>query len=59
MMKEVPRKIQKLMEKENKKLRDVGKKQRNEEIRGLVSFVRKRDPRVKSYIVSVPHWHLT
>nr|CAG4650250.1 EOG090X085R [Sida crystallina] len=50
MLKEVPRKIQKLMEKENKKLRDVGKKQRNEEIRGLVSFVRKRDPRVKTYI---------
>jgi len=40
------------MERDNKKLRDAGKKQRNEEIRQLVSFVRKRDPRVKAYIVS-------
>lgn len=40
------------MERDNKKLRDAGKKQRNEEIRQLVSFVRKRDPRVRAYIVS-------
>lgn len=51
-MREVPRKVQRLMERDNKKLRDAGKKQRNEEIRQLVSFVRKRDPRVKAYIVS-------
>lgn len=50
-LKEVPRRVQRLMEKENKKLRDVGRKQRNEEIRALVNFVRKRDPRVKAYIV--------
>lgn len=40
------------MEKDNKKLRDAGRKQRNEEVRALVNFVRKRDPRVKAYIVS-------
>lgn len=50
-LKEVPRRVQRLMEKENKKLRDVGRKQRNEEVRTLVNFVRKRDPRVKAYIV--------
>ena len=53
MLKEVPRRVQRLMEKDNKKLRDAGRKQRNEEIRALVSFVRKRDPRVKAYIVSI------
>ena len=42
------------MEKENKKLRDVGRKERNEEVRALVNFVRKRDPRVKAYIVIYP-----
>jgi len=49
-LKEVPRRVQRLMERDNKKLRDAGKKQRNEEIRQLVSFVRKRDPRVRAYI---------
>jgi DnaJ family protein A protein 5 len=39
----------KYMERENKKLRDVGKKQRNEEIRHLVLYIRRRDPRVKVY----------
>ena len=53
MLKEVPRRIQRLMERDNKKLRDAARKERNEEVRGLVSFVRKRDPRVKSYIVSI------
>ncbi|KAI6208175.1 hypothetical protein M3Y96_00087000 [Aphelenchoides besseyi] len=37
----------KAMEKENKKLRDAGKKQRNDQIRNLVSYVRRRDPRVR------------
>lgn len=37
------------MEKENKKLRDAAKKERNEEIRELVHHVRKRDRRVKAY----------
>ncbi|KAI6242980.1 DnaJ-like protein subfamily C member 21 [Aphelenchoides fujianensis] len=39
----------KQMEKENKKLRDAGKRARNDEIRNLVSYVRRRDPRVKAY----------
>uniref|UniRef100_A0A0K0DDZ6 J domain-containing protein n=1 Tax=Angiostrongylus cantonensis TaxID=6313 RepID=A0A0K0DDZ6_ANGCA len=37
------------MEAENKKCRDVGKAERNDQIRELVAFVRKRDPRVKAY----------
>ncbi|KAI1727556.1 dnaJ domain-containing protein [Ditylenchus destructor] len=35
------------MEKENMKLREIGQKQRSEEIRRLVTFVRKQDKRVK------------
>lgn len=37
----------KCMDKENHKYRDAGKKQRNEEIRNLVQYMRRRDPRVK------------
>uniref|UniRef100_A0A1I7TG79 DnaJ homolog subfamily C member 21 n=1 Tax=Caenorhabditis tropicalis TaxID=1561998 RepID=A0A1I7TG79_9PELO len=37
------------IEQENKKYRDAGKQERNDQIRQLVSFVRKRDPRVKAY----------
>ena len=44
------RRTQRLMEKENKKLRDVAKRERNEEVRALVTFVRKRDKRVKAYL---------
>ncbi|KAK6620380.1 hypothetical protein RUM44_006781 [Polyplax serrata] len=40
-------KIGKLIEKENKKVRDKAKKERNEEVRNLVAFVRKRDKRVQ------------
>ncbi|VDN51315.1 unnamed protein product [Dracunculus medinensis] len=43
------RTIAKAMEKENRKYRDEGKKKRNEEIRELISFVRKRDKRVQQY----------
>ncbi|XP_022105462.1 dnaJ homolog subfamily C member 21-like [Acanthaster planci] len=43
------RRVARLMEKENKKLRDVAKKEWNEEVRALVSFVRKRDKRVQAY----------
>ncbi|CAD5212247.1 unnamed protein product [Bursaphelenchus okinawaensis] len=39
----------KCMDKENKKLRDVGKKQRNDDIRELVAYIRKRDKRVQRY----------
>lgn len=40
------RRIARIIEKENKKIRDSAKKKRNEEIRHLVEFVRKRDRRV-------------
>lgn len=43
------RKVAKLLEKENKKVRDKAKKERNEEIRNLVAFVRKRDKRVHAW----------
>uniref|UniRef100_A0A0K8SV21 DnaJ homolog subfamily C member 21 n=1 Tax=Lygus hesperus TaxID=30085 RepID=A0A0K8SV21_LYGHE len=43
------RRVVKLMEKENKKIRDKAKKERNEEVRALVAFVRKRDKRVQAY----------
>ncbi|XP_037092420.1 dnaJ homolog subfamily C member 21-like [Pollicipes pollicipes] len=36
------------MEKENKKIRDKARKERNEEVRALVAFVRKRDRRVQA-----------
>lgn len=41
--------VLKLIEKENKKVRQKAKKERNEEIRNLVAFVRKRDKRVQAY----------
>ncbi|CAI2347276.1 unnamed protein product [Caenorhabditis sp. 36 PRJEB53466] len=37
------------IDQENKKFRDAGKQERNDQIRQLVAFVRKRDPRVKAY----------
>lgn len=40
------RKVLKLLEKENNKIRQKARKERNEEIRELVSFIRKRDKRV-------------
>lgn len=43
------RRVTRLMEKENKKLRDQLRKKRNEEVRQLVAFVRKRDKRVQAY----------
>lgn len=43
------RRILRLMEQENKKVRDRAKKERNEEIRELVMFVRKRDKRVEAH----------
>ncbi|KAK2717078.1 dnaJ homolog subfamily C member 21-like [Artemia franciscana] len=42
------RRILRLMEKENKKVRDQARKERNEEVRNLVAFVRKRDKRVQA-----------
>lgn len=50
-LREAPnRKVQRLMEKDNKKIRDNAKKERNEEVRALVKFVRKRDKRVQVYL---------
>jgi DnaJ family protein A protein 5 len=39
------RRIKRMMEKENKKLRDDGTREFNDAVRALVAFVRKRDPR--------------
>ncbi|KAL3993963.1 DnaJ domain family protein [Acanthocheilonema viteae] len=43
------RRVVRAMEKENKKLREANKRERNEEIRALVAFIRKRDPRVHAH----------
>jgi len=43
------RRIVKLMEKENKKIRDKAKKERNDKIQALIEFIRKRDKRLKAY----------
>lgn len=40
----------KLAEKENKKVRQQARKERNEEVRALVAFVRKRDKRVQAHL---------
>ncbi|ETN37906.1 uncharacterized protein HMPREF1541_07529 [Cyphellophora europaea CBS 101466] len=42
------RRIRRLMEKENKKLRDEAIQEYNDSVRSLVAFVRKRDPRVQN-----------
>lgn len=44
------RPTQRLMEKENKKIRDQFKRKRNEEVRALVAYIRKRDRRVKAFL---------
>ncbi|OZC10009.1 hypothetical protein X798_02855 [Onchocerca flexuosa] len=43
------RRVVRAMEKENKKLREASKRERNEEIRALVAFIRKRDPRIHAH----------
>ena len=42
------RRIRRLMEKENKKIRDEAVQEYNEAVRSLIAFVRKRDPRVQT-----------
>ncbi len=42
------RRIRRLMEKENKKIRDDAIQEYNDAVRSLVAFVRKRDPRVQN-----------
>jgi len=44
------RRIRRLIEKENKKLRDSEKKKYNDLIRSLAAFIKKQDPRVKAFI---------
>ena len=41
------RRVRRLMEKENKRLRDEGIREFNDAVRSLVAFVKKRDPRYK------------
>ena len=43
------RRVARLMEKENKKIRDDAKKERNDLVRNLIKFIRKRDKRVVAY----------
>lgn len=43
------RRVLRLIEKENKKVREKARKERNEEVRALVEFVRKRDKRVQAH----------
>lgn len=46
------RRVKRLMEKENKRARESGRREYNDTIRALAGFVRKRDPRYKSYQAS-------
>jgi DnaJ family protein A protein 5 len=46
------RRIKRLMERENKKLRDEGIRDFNDAVRALLAFVRKRDPRYTPHIQS-------
>lgn len=43
------RKVLRCLEKENKKIREKAKRERNEQVRNLVAFVRKRDKRVQAH----------
>ncbi|XP_015429982.1 PREDICTED: dnaJ homolog subfamily C member 21 [Dufourea novaeangliae] len=43
------RRVVRLIEKENKKIRSKAKRERNEQVRNLVAFVRKRDKRVEAH----------
>lgn len=46
------RRVKRAMEKENKRMRDTARREYNDTVRSLVSFIRKRDPRVKAHINS-------
>lgn len=46
------RRMRRGMEKENKRMRDEGRREYNDVVRSLVSFVRKRDPRVKAHLAT-------
>lgn len=46
------RRVRRLMEKENRRLRDEAMRKFNDAVRSLVAFVRKRDPRCKTTVQS-------
>lgn len=46
------RKLRRLMEKDNKKAREDGRKEFNDAVRSLVLFIRKRDPRYKAHLAA-------
>ena len=49
-VKEAPnRRIRRAMDEENKKVRRVARRERNESIEALVHFVKRRDPRIKAH----------
>ncbi|KAJ3020238.1 hypothetical protein HKX48_001126 [Thoreauomyces humboldtii] len=43
------RRVRRLMEKDNKRAREVARREFNETVRSLAAFLRKRDPRYKGY----------
>lgn len=43
------RRVRRLLEKDNKRARDVARREYNDAIRGLAAFIRRRDPRYKAY----------
>lgn len=47
------RRILRAMEKENRKLKDQAKKERNSTVRNLVEFIKKRDKRLKAHKLAV------
>lgn len=47
------RRILRAMEKENKKVKDAAKKERNTNVRNLVEFIKKRDKRLKAHKLMV------
>lgn len=46
------RRVKRAMEKENKRNRDTARREYNDTVRSLISFIRKRDPRVKAHIAA-------
>ncbi|KAL4911663.1 hypothetical protein BDW62DRAFT_215618 [Aspergillus aurantiobrunneus] len=51
------RRVRRMMEKENKRLREGAVREFNEAVRSLVAFAKKRDPRYKSYKDNLSQHH--
>ncbi|KAL3494249.1 hypothetical protein BJX62DRAFT_234388 [Aspergillus germanicus] len=51
------RRVRRLMEKENKRMREAGIREFNDAVRSLVGFVKKRDPRYEFYKNSLTQHH--